>query len=933
MLKIQKFQEFLFNVLYGKKRWFGASGPSRRDNALSTSCTAFDESDKNVNRNKIVNYCAKLNASDVDKYSDYQSLHSQFHDVDFISKKENVAELKLEAEIQQISALVLKDFVLSWYQQISFGNNGAENAQKIIDQITKTAYVRISAIDRHALINKCMELYMCHLREFQDAMKTYNQQPLYRRRGSVPTAENEFKKVKSIEEVYDKNLQFHVALIGGDNEAEYLRAIVDLLLQRLLTAELYNCATVKDMFTEVLICNVVLPLLELLCDPDFLHEKTIQILTDAGDDIYGELMSMKEKLIVYKDECDGASSCSASDSRTAVDDGRIRNTPTKEKGTEDDGFVVKGKAKTQIPANRGSTESPLKKGQNHEMSSKTQSDNEADEKSPKKSTNSVKSELDSKPKEDLEPRRASIPSVSVHGHGNADSLMQPSGCEDNQEFAFFTEALAQHFNIAPVKKVDGESRDGLNTDVPQNKTSSESGPLFSTLPIIQLQPSKGVDSQAKVQGSGVKSLTKFSSLPRDLDKMAQRLDTHSANKKKQSRRLSLNSLPSDDNDTVGSIRSKPLSASLEKGSSVPSNGSGSSSYEQIDMFEVFQDPVTGHLRVRQRSCLAASPPNMPKVLPPVTEDAPADYSNLDLKNDYSTRVFRNSSNVSEFLVISSSIGTNETSPFNSMCGTDSLDAKGTSTFVSSLEDRSATTTGDRSVGTFASVELEHSLTSVSTIDTVITPTGIRTMQLVENSSDILSNVPNLTPVIDATLVDGNISPKRKSSWGSSPNMVQNFSFSDLPSQSSSPSDSEKSFSPTRLPTSLSSSPGNSVVCHVCPSPSSSPGKMEPLLSEINSSRNLLPSLSSDPGSCREAVNAGSGMMWPSWDQRSRESTPEPMFPSTEETRSESGTWVTSVYVSLHIPRTEFIQERGHGSFVVYEIEVSCGAKLSLNMCL
>ncbi|XP_064652595.1 uncharacterized protein LOC135503139 [Lineus longissimus] len=927
LLRLQTAQELLFDLLYGRKTQLASLKiPIGKGSLL------LDESDKNIERNKIVNSCSKLNASDVDKYSNYQSLHSQFHDIESNRKRDNSAEVNLQAEIQQICALVMKDFVLSWYQQVSFGNHGAENAQKLIDQITATAYARIAAIDRFAVISKVIELYMCHLQEFQEATKTFDHQPRFRRRGSVPTAENEFIKVKTIEEVYQNNLKFHVALIGGDNEVEYLRAIVDVLLQRLLSAELYNCVTVKDMFADILICNVIVPLLELLCEPDFLHEKTIQILTDDGDVISEQLLAIKEKLIVYKD---GSSLEQSSNSQTAVEKVSIQKSTTTKMEKEGNHTELKDSLRpekhSEDDSAGASTPNLMVSAKEQESSSKIELGIVPRQAPLKNVSDIIEYESKSKAKQE----RETIASVSVEGHG-ADSLRQLSGTGGaNQEFVFFPEVLAEHFNIVPVKSIKNDqpedknlqgdlrrdSADGLSSDMTgttqQKKSGTEEGALsFDTIPIIQLQvstpisktpPSTSVSkAPGKSRSPSVKSLTKFSSLPRDLDRMAENLDAHSINTaidKKKSRRQSLHSLTSDEEDAAGLSTLKPFTA--------PESSRKMSSYEQIDMFEVYQDPGTGQLRVRQRSRAEISPP---RVLPPLTEGIATDGHHLD-PSEYSTRTFRNSSNASDYLVISSNENTDSSlSPFNSSAGDvsmDSVDGTDMSKIVDSPDDTHAFR--GSLVENLASVvtSLEQSLTSVSTL-TPETPTISPTSDQVKSSSHIqntpLQGSEHFYPVQTRVTPDRNFSPKSMPSPMSSPNLVgqsnqvRDYNLPSLPSPSSSPSHSEQSFSPRRTP-SLSSSPGS--------------GKMS---MEHNSSQAVLSDSSFSPGAGNISYGTTRPALWEQQSQTSRGTSPDPSLPITDEKGPRIDTWIPSLYTALQVPRTEVIQDRGHGSFVVYEVE-------------
>ncbi|CAC5390196.1 SNX19 [Mytilus coruscus] len=78
---------------------------------------------------------------------------------------------------------------------------------------------------------------------------------------------------------------YHIGLYGHENENSYLFSVCDIILKRTFGGIFLNSQVLNYILSEILTCNVLLPVLDLLSEPDFIYEKIILILSDEALDI------------------------------------------------------------------------------------------------------------------------------------------------------------------------------------------------------------------------------------------------------------------------------------------------------------------------------------------------------------------------------------------------------------------------------------------------------------------------------------------------------------------------------------------------------------------------------------------------------------------------------------------------------------------------
>lgn len=129
-----------------------------------------------------------------------------------------------------------------------------------------TPHVAVSSCPRwgQELAHRVLNLFGCHLRDFTRAKELWGEQRGPEGRGGLWGA-------------YSRSATPHLAVREASLEVGYARAVVDLLLQVLVPAPHLESRTGRFVVGELITCNVLLPFIARLSDPDWLNGLIIQV--------------------------------------------------------------------------------------------------------------------------------------------------------------------------------------------------------------------------------------------------------------------------------------------------------------------------------------------------------------------------------------------------------------------------------------------------------------------------------------------------------------------------------------------------------------------------------------------------------------------------------------------------------------------------------
>ncbi|XP_062340944.1 sorting nexin-19a [Osmerus eperlanus] len=183
------------------------------------------------------------------------------------------SEWRLDHEIHNAVHKAVRDFVSSWYRTLVF-EEGGEFEQEVQDAMLESVMElkeRALRVDRKALVQKALELCGCHLQSYMTARETQAEANKLQRERS------------SLWELYSKADAPHPALSSPATELSYARAVVNLLLHVLVPSPHLETRTGRYMVGELVTCNVLLPLVSRVSDPDWLNLTIVEIFTKSRE--------------------------------------------------------------------------------------------------------------------------------------------------------------------------------------------------------------------------------------------------------------------------------------------------------------------------------------------------------------------------------------------------------------------------------------------------------------------------------------------------------------------------------------------------------------------------------------------------------------------------------------------------------------------------
>lgn len=178
-------------------------------------------------------------------------------------------EWRLNHEIHSAVHKAVRDFVSSWYRTLLPEVEG-EFERAVCNSMLESVMElkeRARRMDRKALVQRLLELYGCHLQSYMTARQIQSTQ----------------KESISLWQLYSEVDAPHPAMSRAAHELSYSRALVNLVLHVLVPYPQMETRTGGYMVTELITCNVLLPLISRVSDPDWLNQTIVDIITRSRE--------------------------------------------------------------------------------------------------------------------------------------------------------------------------------------------------------------------------------------------------------------------------------------------------------------------------------------------------------------------------------------------------------------------------------------------------------------------------------------------------------------------------------------------------------------------------------------------------------------------------------------------------------------------------
>ncbi|NXW83514.1 SNX19 protein, partial [Alopecoenas beccarii] len=166
------------------------------------------------------------------------------------------AEGRLEREIASTVRKVVRDFVASWYRTVSSEPAFEAEVEKAMMGLAAELRRRMGQVDRQALAHRLLLLCGNHLQSYLQAREALGADP----DGS-----------RTLWQEYSRLTGPHPALRSPAAEVSYARAAVEELLQALVPWPHLETRTGRFVVVELVTCNVLLPAIRKMADPDWIN--------------------------------------------------------------------------------------------------------------------------------------------------------------------------------------------------------------------------------------------------------------------------------------------------------------------------------------------------------------------------------------------------------------------------------------------------------------------------------------------------------------------------------------------------------------------------------------------------------------------------------------------------------------------------------------
>lgn len=189
-------------------------------------------------------------------------------------------------EALKIIQLIMKDFIVTWYANVTNDTEFPEDIQKILEHIALEVNGRLQQVDYQEVVVELLELILPYLEVLNEAgIRSYSGMELF-----DVTTETCVKQFEGNPKVA------HYAMKSADHEKRHYRQALDALIQCAFPPEYAKCDVACMLVRELLITNIIEPLFNLLCDPVFLYEAIPLILAKAtSEKICRQLDDIKQE--------------------------------------------------------------------------------------------------------------------------------------------------------------------------------------------------------------------------------------------------------------------------------------------------------------------------------------------------------------------------------------------------------------------------------------------------------------------------------------------------------------------------------------------------------------------------------------------------------------------------------------------------------------
>jgi sorting nexin-25 len=179
--------------------------------------------------------------------------------------------LMISAAINEILILVVRDFVLTWYRDISSSPSFPTAVSSMLHSVLGRLFSRLSSADTSSiLVKRVLPKVTMHVEQFQESEIALRGAGLERR-----LTESEELDTLLASRYASKGGRLHPAISNLSSsytkqaEENHLKSLLDRIIPFILPASEARNKALCVIVREIVACSVLYPLMNMLTDPDF----------------------------------------------------------------------------------------------------------------------------------------------------------------------------------------------------------------------------------------------------------------------------------------------------------------------------------------------------------------------------------------------------------------------------------------------------------------------------------------------------------------------------------------------------------------------------------------------------------------------------------------------------------------------------------------
>lgn len=200
----------------------------------------------------------------------------------------------VSAALNDILIMIVRDFVLTWYRDISSSPSFPTAVSATIHNSLQKLLARTTSLDISALfVKRILPKVTAHIEQFRQSEIALRGAGLERRL----TQSEELDLLLASRYVGRGGGKLHPAIdnlsstFTKQSEEAHLRLLVDKALPYILPEKDAKSQALKIVVREIVACSVLYPVMDMLADPDFWNRTIDQIVSSADYNQFGALVN------------------------------------------------------------------------------------------------------------------------------------------------------------------------------------------------------------------------------------------------------------------------------------------------------------------------------------------------------------------------------------------------------------------------------------------------------------------------------------------------------------------------------------------------------------------------------------------------------------------------------------------------------------------